>query len=118
MPSSGLIFECPRRVDYLGSLLRATHQFYARCYGVDHALISIEVVERHAARREARLELPADPTPVELGQPAHIGDGADLVLDDEAGLAVIDNLRNRTAVICDHMRAAGYGLDHDQPERL
>ena len=42
-------------------------------------------------------------------------DGAGLVLDDEAGHAVLDHFRHRATVESDDGRAAGHGLDHHQP---
>ena len=46
------------------------------------------------------------------------GNRAGFILDDEAGEAVVDDLRDRAAVVGNHRCTAGHGLDHDEAERL
>ena len=60
----------------------------------------------------------ADLRAVESGQPIDRGDRADLVLDDKAGDAVVDDLGDRAAVEGDDGRSARHRLDHHEPERL
>ena len=83
------------------------------------AAIDREIVERHAARREALLE-PAGgfacATAARRRSTAPIAPA--LVLDDEAGHAFVDDLRHRAAVEGDDRRAARHRLDHHQTERL
>src|SRR3990170_1462136 len=51
-------------------LLRAAYQLDTRLRGFHQAAIGGEVIERHAARGETRLELLADGIAAEIGQPA------------------------------------------------
>ena len=77
---------------YRASLFRAAHQLDTRRCRFHQAAIGREIVERHAARGEARLELLSDRIAVQVGKPADGGDRAGFVLDDEAGQALIDDL--------------------------
>src|SRR5205807_3948550 len=95
-------------------LLRAADELDAWLGRFHQAAIGGEIIERHAARGKPALEYLADFRAIEVGQPADLGDGADLVLDDKAGLAIIHDLGNRAAVEGDHGGPAGHRLDHDK----
>src|SRR5262249_10352511 len=81
-------------------------------------LIERDIVERHAACREALLEAGADRgavEPVDVVQHRHrLVD----VVDDEASEAVLDDLRGRAVPEGDDRHAARHGLDHDETEGL
>ena len=51
-------------------------------------------------------------------RPAGRGHGLFQRVHEEAGLAVLDDLRRRAAAEGHHRRAAGHGLDHHQAERF
>src|SRR3954451_15533047 len=93
-------------------LLRAAHQLDPRRLFLAKAAIGREIIQRHAPRREARLELLADDGAVELLQAADDAGCTEDVLDDEAGEALVDDLRHRAAVEGDDRRSASPGFDH------
>src|SRR6202035_5097204 len=101
-----------------GWLFGAAHQLDPRFGSLHQAAIGGEIVERHAARGEARLELLADRVPAQIRQAIDGCDRAGLVLDDEAGEAVVDDLGDRAAIVGDDGRAARHRLDHHEAERL
>src|SRR5262249_28193694 len=55
---------------------------------------------------------------IELAEPSDHPNRVFHAVDDEAGHAVLQNLRHRPAPERDHRRTAGHRLDHHQPERL
>src|SRR5438034_369615 len=72
----------------------------------------------HLGRAEASLKhLPATPT-AELWYATHRADSLIKIINDKAGHAVVDNLRNRSAAIRDNRRAASHRFNHHEPERL
>src|SRR5208337_655594 len=60
-----------------------------------HAAIQREIILRHPAGGEAALELLPDGGGGDLIQPGHGGDRLGFVMNDEAGDAVIEDLRDR-----------------------
>src|SRR6202158_965998 len=103
---------------YRASLFRAAYELDTRCCRLRQAAICREIVERHAARGEARLELLSDCIAVEVGKSADGGYRAGLVFDDEAGQALIDDLGDGATVIRNHGRTACHRLDRDEAEWL
>src|ERR1700732_510316 len=78
----------PTRVSRVpATLFGATHQLDARLRGVHQAAIRRQIIERHAARGESRLELFSDRSAVELREATDSGDGAGFITDDETGQA-------------------------------
>src|ERR1700686_2894985 len=73
-------------------LFGAAHQLDARLCSLHQAAIGGEIVERHAARGEARLELFADRGPAQARQAIDRGDRAGFIFDHKTGQPVIDNL--------------------------
>src|ERR1700761_8050204 len=86
--------------------------------GLRQTRIQFQIVLRHMMRREASVEFRADSVAVERTDFGHSLDGLLLVLHDESGHAMLQNLRNRTIVECNHRSAAGHGLDHHQSKWL
>src|SRR5258708_17862798 len=80
--------------------------------------IDVEIAVRHAARGEARLEDVPDPRAIEFVQPPRRCRRLYLVIDDEAGDAVIDDFRHGAATKGDDRCPAGHCLDHREAERL
>ena len=60
----------------------------------------------------------ADRISAQSGKAIDRGDRADFVLHDKAGKPVIDDLRDRAAVVGDDRRSACHRLDHDQAKRF
>ena len=89
-------------------LLRAAHKLDARFRRLHQAAIHGKIVERHAACREAGLELPADGDPVKRRKAINHGDGAGLIFDDQTGEADVDDLRDRPSIVGEDGRAAGH----------
>src|ERR1700687_784970 len=98
--------------------IRAAYELDTRCCCFHQAAICREIVERHAARGEARLELLSDCIAVQVGKSADGGDRAGLVFDDEAGQALIDDLGDGATVIGNDRGTACHRLDHDEAKRL
>ena len=99
-------------------LLRATHKLDARFCLLHQAAIHGKIIERHAACREAGLELFADGGPVQRRKAIDHRDGAGFIFHHETGEADVDDLRDRSPVIGEDRRTAGHRLDHDEAERL
>src|SRR5947207_13838752 len=100
------------------ALFGAAHQLDTRLCGVHQAAIGGEIVERHPARGESRLELFADCISAQAGKAIDRGDRADFVLHDKAGKPVIDDLRDRATDVGNDRGAARHRFDHDEAERL
>ena len=60
----------------------------------------------------------SDARAIERRQAVDGGDRTDLVLDDKAGQAVLDDFGNGAAVVGDDGRTARHRLDHDKTERF
>ena len=86
----------------------------------DRRLVRGDVVRDHLLRREALLDLLADHDRVE--RVSELEDGGILhvavVVDDDSGAAVLDDLGDGAAPRRDDRRPARHRLDHHQAERL
>src|SRR6516164_2361959 len=80
--------------------------------------IDTQIILRHAPRGEAFLKATSDFLAGQMSEPVNCADRAADVLYNEAGYAVVDHFRRRTAIECDYRRAAGHRFDHDQAERV
>ena len=76
------------------------------------------VVFGHAFSREALLKPRAHAGAINLIEFRNSLYGFGFTLNDEAGCAILDHLRNRAGCKCDDRRAAGHGFDHHQAKRL
>src|SRR5258707_15473774 len=72
-----------------GLLFGAAHELDTWLCGPHQAPIGGEIVERHAARGEARLELLSNRISAQGGKAIDRGDRADFILHDETGQPVI-----------------------------
>src|SRR3981081_948196 len=82
------------------------------------AAVDPQIVARHRRGRKAAFKFKANLVAIEYGYLLHRLDRLVLGIDDPPGDAVAENLRYRPAIPGNHRRAAGHGLDHDQPEGL
>src|SRR5216684_6843154 len=98
-PTLRRAWAAPRAGKCRRALFGAAHQLDARLGGLHQAAIGGEIVERHAARGESRLELFPDRMSAQGGKAIDRGDRADFILHDETGQPIVDDLRNRTAVV-------------------
>src|ERR1700676_5260594 len=80
----------PREEKCRLALFGAAYQLDTRLCGFHQAPIGGEVVERHPARGEARLELFPDRVPAQGGKAIDRGDRAGFILHDETGKPVVD----------------------------
>src|SRR5262249_26163444 len=80
--------------------------------------IDTQIVLRHAPHGKALLKATSDFLAGQMSKPVNRADRATDVLYNETGYAIVDHFRRRTAIECDHRRAAGHRFDHDQAERL
>ena len=85
---------------------------------VDDPPVDGEVVVHHALRVEALLDRRADTLPVQAARGSDRGNRVGERADEEAVLAVADDLGHRAARVCDHRRAARHRLDDAEAERL
>src|ERR1700736_3699802 len=79
-------------------LFGAAHQLDTWFCGLHQAAIGREIIERHAARGEARLELFPDHMPAQSEEAIDRRDRAGFVLHDEACQTIVDDLCDRAAV--------------------
>src|SRR4051794_24421762 len=84
----------------------------------DQLAIEREIILGHASRRESALEDMADAGTVELMEAPRSRRSLLLVIDDEAGDAIVENLRHRPLAHRDDRGPAGHRLDHCQAEGL
>src|ERR1700722_2418389 len=96
----------PSSAGPIGSLFGAAHQLDPWLRRRHQAAIGSEIIQRHAAGGEACLELFADRGSAQLRETIDRCDRAGFILDNESGKAIIDDLRDRAAVISDHGGAA------------
>src|SRR5579875_3510192 len=82
------------------------------------AAIKRDIVARHPFHRKAFLKAPPHRPAVKLSGERYRGNGFFDRIDDEAGDAVVDDLRYRAASESDHRGAVRHRLDHRQPEGL
>src|SRR6266480_7220945 len=100
------------------ALFGAAHELDARLRRLHQAAIDGEIVERHPPCGEARLKLLSDGMPAEPGEAIDGADRAGLILHDEAGQTLVDDLGHRATVIRNYRRTACHRFDHDEAERL
>ena len=85
---------------------------------IHQAAVRSEIIFRHAASGKSLFETLPNLLP---GQKIQAVDGADrafLVLDNEAGQPILNDLGNGPAIVGDNRRAARHCFDHDETKRL
>ena len=93
-------------------------QFEGTHVSVYQAAIGGKVLERHAARRETPLEVPADFFSSQLRKPVESSNRTSFILDDKARQSVVDDFPDGPAIKCNDRSPAGHRFDHDEAERL
>src|ERR1044072_3641675 len=84
--------------------------------GSQDLLVNGDVIFNHALAAEPLLDVAAQGAAIQLPDRAQGGDRRIDAVDDEAGLAVFDDLRHGAAPASDHRGSACHRLDHAEPK--